>query len=723
VGRATRKGGQCPLPRTAEPPAVQATSVAGRVAAVRGRPGPRSGRALDSLITDLTADIDATGDAVEPGSTGSDTSRSPGRGGRGAAHSGSTGPGSVAGPPGVGPLSAVVDAVVGAQRLAGWALWVELAAIAKLVAAWRGAPPVLYSRLEPDPCESAEPGLAARLQWVISELDPGCLPDPGAVDTAEFAEEFVLSEVAAATGLSFRRARQRLDAAVAVFMTNRLPRTAVLLRAGLLDWTKLQTLLAGTAGLEDQTCRVVEARIIRDDDLLVADPLDVRADPARPGAPLPAVTKMTNPALERAVAAEVLAVDSEAAARRARKAREGRFVTAKPLPDGMGRLEVETGQEIVVAILGDLDSQVATAKAAGDTRRPDQIRCDELVHRMTFGAYGAPAIGAPTPAGLRRSGEPGEPDSLAGSGALGEPAPSRPSDPRFDEAGAGCARRYRRWGRRGLHVGLTMPLSTWLGVSEEPGLLDGYGPIPAALARQIASDAARDRPATTSWRCVVVGDEHRTVLGVGDLVPTPHHDPPPRLARLAATAEPRCVYPGCPVPAWRCDLDHRRPYEHGGPTCSCNLQPLCRRHHRLKTSGLIQVRSVTSAEEPAAPPGTVEWHSWTGRTYRHQPPEAAVAPVRESELAHAAGVETDRVLHEDFTAHSKVMDERYDQDWALRDWDRSLRKLHERPPRPTADARDSDNGAKGRHGDNGRHGDTGNRFTRPVSAPDDDPPF
>jgi hypothetical protein len=104
-----------------------------------------------------------------------------------------------------------------------------------------------------------------------------------------------------------------------------------------------------------------------------------------------------------------------------------------------------------------------------------------------------------------------------------------------------------------------MPLSTWLGVSEEPGLLDGYGPVPAALARQIASDAARDHPATTSSRCVVVGDEHRTVLGIADLVPTPHHDPPPRLARLAATAEPRCVYSGCPVPAWRCDLDHRRP--------------------------------------------------------------------------------------------------------------------------------------------------------------------
>jgi hypothetical protein len=27
------------------------------------------------------------------------------------------------------------------------------------------------------------------------------------------------------------------------------------------------------------------------------------------------------------------------------------------------------------------------------------------------------------------------------------------------------------------------------------------------------------------------------------------------------------------------------PYDEGGPTCSCQIAPLCRRHHRLKTHG------------------------------------------------------------------------------------------------------------------------------------------
>jgi hypothetical protein len=45
----------------------------------------------------------------------------------------------------------------------------------------------------------------------------------------------------------------------------------------------------------------------------------------------------------------------------------------------------------------------------------------------------------------------------------------------------------------------------------------------------------------------------------------------------------RCVHPYCTRPARRCDCDHVVPYARGGPTCPCNLAPLCRHHHRLKT--------------------------------------------------------------------------------------------------------------------------------------------
>jgi hypothetical protein len=65
---------------------------------------------------------------------------------------------------------------------------------------------------------------------------------------------------------------------------------------------------------------------------------------------------------------------------------------------------------------------------------------------------------------------------------------------------------------------------------------------------------------------------------------------PERIAEQVAVRDRTCVFPWCSRPARRCrpddvacDNDHVRPRAGGGDTCSCNLAPLCRRHHRLKT--------------------------------------------------------------------------------------------------------------------------------------------
>ena len=52
-----------------------------------------------------------------------------------------------------------------------------------------------------------------------------------------------------------------------------------------------------------------------------------------------------------------------------------------------------------------------------------------------------------------------------------------------------------------------------------------------------------------------------------------------------------CRFPGCDVPAERCDLDHVHRWNHEAPhgggseTSTDNLHCLCRKHHRLKTAG------------------------------------------------------------------------------------------------------------------------------------------
>jgi hypothetical protein len=49
-----------------------------------------------------------------------------------------------------------------------------------------------------------------------------------------------------------------------------------------------------------------------------------------------------------------------------------------------------------------------------------------------------------------------------------------------------------------------------------------------------------------------------------------------------------CVFPHCNRPASGCEHDHVIPYDHGrpdagGPSCDCNIAPVCRHHHQLKT--------------------------------------------------------------------------------------------------------------------------------------------
>ena len=67
--------------------------------------------------------------------------------------------------------------------------------------------------------------------------------------------------------------------------------------------------------------------------------------------------------------------------------------------------------------------------------------------------------------------------------------------------------------------------------------------------------------------------------------PRPHgpgpYQPPERLKNLLRVRHRTCVFPGCTRPSRRCELDHtlRHP---DGPTCACNMAPLCKHHHHLK---------------------------------------------------------------------------------------------------------------------------------------------
>jgi hypothetical protein len=82
------------------------------------------------------------------------------------------------------------------------------------------------------------------------------------------------------------------------------------------------------------------------------------------------------------------------------------------------------------------------------------------------------------------------------------------------------------------------------------------------------------------------------VIDLADHVSVEAYEVPDRVAEPAVLRDISCVFPWCTRPARRlrpdehpCDREHVTPYARGGPTCSCQIAPLCRRHHRLKTHG------------------------------------------------------------------------------------------------------------------------------------------
>lgn len=158
-------------------------------------------------------------------------------------------------------------------------------------------------------------------------------------------------------------------------------------------------------------------------------------------------------------------------------------------------------------------------------------------------------------------------------------------------------------------INVTVALSTLTGQSEEPGWLDGYGPITAGYARQLAHDP------TGTWRRLVTDPVTGQLLDYG----ATRYRPPRHLSDHVIERDGECAFPFCAHRARRSDLDHIIAYPRGS-TSAANLQPLHRRHHNAKTQAGWRVERDHSN-------GSTRWTSPTGRQYRAKPPERWPQPV------------------------------------------------------------------------------------------------
>src|SRR6478736_6506417 len=98
----------------------------------------------------------------------------------------------------------------------------------------------------------------------------------------------------------------------------------------------------------------------------------------------------------------------------------------------------------------------------------------------------------------------------------------------------------------------------------------------------------------------------RPVLDLNENLTTDSYTPTERQQEQVIVTFPRCVFPGCCRPSRHADTDHIDEWPHG-VTESCNLAPLCRYHHRLKT--------FTAWTYHRIGPRTFEWTSPSGYAY------------------------------------------------------------------------------------------------------------
>ena len=146
---------------------------------------------------------------------------------------------------------------------------------------------------------------------------------------------------------------------------------------------------------------------------------------------------------------------------------------------------------------------------------------------------------------------------------------------------------------RPITVNLTIDLPTLLGLSENPGQLNGYGAIPATVARELAADG--------KWRKFITDPTTGNLLDFG----RESYLPPQVLRDFLLARDKTCRFPGCRRSGVKGEIDHVIPWEEGGETSPKNLGLLCKRHHQLKTHGGWKLESFED--------GSCEWTTPLGK--------------------------------------------------------------------------------------------------------------
>ncbi|WP_322411766.1 HNH endonuclease [Microbacterium invictum] len=149
-------------------------------------------------------------------------------------------------------------------------------------------------------------------------------------------------------------------------------------------------------------------------------------------------------------------------------------------------------------------------------------------------------------------------------------------------------------------VQVVIPVMALMGQSDVPCDLAGVGPIDADTARLLAGNS------DGTWERLLTHPITGLIMAVDQYRPTG------AMVRFLKGRDKHCRWPGCRMPARKCELDHNHDAALGGRTEICNLCCLCQRHHSMKQFTAWKVTQLHG--------GMMEWTSPTGRIHIDNPP-------------------------------------------------------------------------------------------------------
>ncbi|GAA1773372.1 hypothetical protein GCM10009712_21690 [Pseudarthrobacter sulfonivorans] len=387
-------------------------------------------------------------------------------------------------------------------------------------------------------------------------------------------EMAVIAEVACAMTVSEPAAANLLVEARE--LTKALPLTMSALQAGTISWQHARIMVDETSGLGPEGAQALEARFL---------------DP-----------EVANRA-RGCLAGEMVAGRFRARARtwrerhhpvsiekRHAKCVGDRRVLFSPDRDGMAWFSAYLPGDTASGIWERSTAAARAMQGPDEPRTLTQLRADNVARWLLGGSRPLPGNGG------------GEHVSAGAGIVAGGPGIVPAALPAVDGAGPGGPGVDVPSPR--AQVLITVPVMALLGATEEPAMLDGYGPIPPSMARQLIADGA------ASFHRVLIDPRDGAPLEIGR-TSYPVTKAQRQWLRLR---DGKCPFPGCNNQSLDNEADHILAWAKGGTTGISNLGQPCRRHHRLRHTTAWKPTGATKDK----PPG---WMSPAGRSYQSEHPD------------------------------------------------------------------------------------------------------